>query len=75
MKKISSLSKKILFTGLTVCAALCITYIVWNAVSFSGSVSSFSKNRLSIEASKLLLICVTELIFGSYLIDRISQAD
>lgn len=74
-KKLSVLSKKILFTGLTVCASLCITYIVWNTVNYSESVSYFSKYRLSVEALKLLLICVSELLIGSYIIERISRAD
>ena len=74
-KKISSLSKRILFPGLTVCAAFCLTYITWNAVTFGDTVYFFSKSLLSIEAFKLLLICTAELILGSYIIDRLSQAD
>ena len=74
-RKISLLSKKILFTGLSVCAAFYLTYILWTVISFGGTIYSVSKLRLAVEAGKLMLTCIAELIFGSYIIDRVSQAD
>ena len=72
-RKITLLSKTVLLAGIAVCAAICLTYIIWNVTVFKDDVSSFTKNRLAVEAGKLFLICVSELILGAYLLDRIES--